>query len=52
MSTGYDDTDVKELEARGSRSGNTPSVLNAAVAVLLCLAIARSLHEGPLKTEI
>jgi lactate dehydrogenase-like 2-hydroxyacid dehydrogenase len=54
MSAGYDHIDVKELKARGIKFGNTPNVLNAAVAevaVLLCLAAARRLHEGRLKIE-
>lgn len=54
MTAGYDNIDVKELKARGIKFGNTPNVLNAAVAevaVLLCLATARRLHEGRLRIE-
>ncbi|XP_021922275.1 glyoxylate reductase/hydroxypyruvate reductase-like isoform X2 [Zootermopsis nevadensis] len=54
MSAGYDHIDVEELKARGIKFGNTPYVLSAAVAevaVLLCLATARRLHEGRLKIE-
>lgn len=54
MSAGYDHIDVKELKKRGIKFGNTPNVLNAAVAevaVLLCLATARRLHEGRLIIE-
>lgn len=54
MSAGYDHIDVKELISRGIKFGNTPNVLNAAVAevaVLLCLATARRLHDGRLKIE-
>jgi glyoxylate/hydroxypyruvate reductase len=53
-SAGYDHIDVKELKARGIKFGNTPNVLNAAVAevaVLLCLATARRLPEGRLRIE-
>lgn len=54
MTVGYDHIDVGELKARGIKFGNTPNVLNAAVAeiaVLLCLATARRLHEGRLRIE-
>ncbi|PNF41114.1 hypothetical protein B7P43_G05971 [Cryptotermes secundus] len=54
MSAGYDHIDVKELKKRGIKFGNTPNVLNAAVAevaVLLCLATARRLHEGRITIE-
>jgi lactate dehydrogenase-like 2-hydroxyacid dehydrogenase len=54
MTAGYDNIDVEELRARGIKFGNTPNVLNAAVAevaVLLCLATARRLHEGRLLIE-
>jgi len=54
MSAGYDHIDVGELKARGIKVGNTPNVLNAAVAeiaVLLCLAAAHRLHDGRLRIE-
>jgi len=54
MSAGYDHIDVGELKARGIKFGNTPNILNAAVAdiaVLLCLATARRLHDGRLRIE-
>ncbi|PSN52130.1 hypothetical protein C0J52_04322 [Blattella germanica] len=54
MSAGYDHIDVKEIKARGIKFGNTPNVLNASVAevaVLLCLATARRLHEGRQKID-
>jgi glyoxylate/hydroxypyruvate reductase len=54
MTVGYDHIDVGELKARGIKFGNTPNVLNAAVAeiaVLLCLATARRLHDGRLRIE-
>lgn len=54
MSAGFDHIDVQELKKRGIKFGHTPNVLNSAVAeiaVLLCLATARRLHEGRLKIE-
>lgn len=51
MSAGYDHIDLAELKNRGIKLGNTPKVLNGAVAdtaVLLGLAAARRLHEGRL----
>ncbi|KAJ9581769.1 hypothetical protein L9F63_003838, partial [Diploptera punctata] len=52
ISAGYDHIDVKEVKSRGIKVGNTPNVLShavAEVAVLLCLATARRMHEGRLK---
>lgn len=54
MSAGINQIDVTELKKRGIKLGNTPSVLDNAVAdaaVLLTLAAARRLHEGRLKIE-
>ncbi|VEN58593.1 unnamed protein product [Callosobruchus maculatus] len=54
LSAGYDHIDVNDLKRRGIKLGNTPNVVNAAVAdiaVLLALAAARRLHEGRLKIE-
>ncbi|XP_018569219.1 glyoxylate reductase/hydroxypyruvate reductase-like [Anoplophora glabripennis] len=51
MTAGYDHIDLVELRKRGIKLGNTPKVLNGAVAdtaVLLGLAAARRLHEGRL----
>lgn len=49
MSAGYNHIDVDALKKRGITLGNTPNVLNDAVAdvaVLLTLAAARRAHEG------
>lgn len=54
MSAGINQIDVEELKKRGIKLGNTPSVLDDAVAdiaVLLALAAARRLQEGRLKIE-
>ncbi|XP_023027723.2 glyoxylate reductase/hydroxypyruvate reductase isoform X2 [Leptinotarsa decemlineata] len=54
MSAGYNHIDLEELRKRGIKLGNTPNVLNDAVAdvaVLLSLAASRRLHEGRLKIE-
>ncbi|KAJ8916813.1 hypothetical protein NQ315_005820 [Exocentrus adspersus] len=54
MSAGYNHIDVDELKKRGIKLGNTPNVLNNAVAdiaVLLALAASRRIHEGRLKIE-
>lgn len=54
MSVGYDHIDIPELKSRGVQLGNTPVVLNDAVAdiaVLLALAASRRLHEGRQKIE-
>lgn len=54
MSAGVNHIDVSELKRRGIKLGNTPYVLDAAVAdvaVLLALAAAKRLHEGRLKME-
>lgn len=54
MSAGYNHIDVEELKKRGIHLGNTPVVLNNAVAdmaILLALAASRRLHEGRLKIE-
>lgn len=54
MSAGVNQIDVAELKKRGIKLGNTPSVLDNAVAdvaVLLTLAAARRLNEGRLKIE-
>ncbi|KAJ8957512.1 hypothetical protein NQ318_020546 [Aromia moschata] len=51
MSAGYNHIDLEELKKRGIKMGNTPKVLNAAVAdtaILLGLAASRRLHEGRL----
>ncbi|KAK9883397.1 hypothetical protein WA026_001570 [Henosepilachna vigintioctopunctata] len=49
MSAGYDNIDVEEIKKRGIKFGNTPNVLNDAVAdtaVLLTLAASRRFTEG------
>lgn len=49
MSAGYNHIDLQELKRRGIKLGNTPNVLNEAVAdvgILLALAASRRLHEG------
>lgn len=49
MSAGYNHIDLEELKKRGIKLGNTPNVLNEAVAdvaIMLALAAARRLHEG------
>ncbi|KAL3274627.1 hypothetical protein HHI36_016008 [Cryptolaemus montrouzieri] len=49
MSAGYDNIDVEELKKRGIKFGNTPGVLDDAVAdiaVLLILAASRRYIEG------
>nr|CAD7401005.1 unnamed protein product [Timema cristinae] len=49
MSAGYNHVDVTEVKARGIKLGNTPNVLDAAVAdqaVLLALAAGRRMQEG------
>nr|CAD7443914.1 unnamed protein product [Timema bartmani] len=49
MSAGYNHVDVAEVKARGIKLGNTPNVLDAAVAdqaVLLALAAGRRMQEG------
>lgn len=49
MSAGYNNFDLEEIKRRGIKFGNTPTVLNAAVAdvgILLMLAASRRLHEG------
>ena len=49
MSAGYDHIDVGTLKAKGIAVGNTPNVLNNAVAdigVALVLTVARRLQEG------
>jgi glyoxylate/hydroxypyruvate reductase len=54
MSAGVNNIDVPELKKRGIKLGNTPGVLDDAVAeiaVLLALSAARRLHEGRLKIE-
>ncbi|XP_050514277.1 glyoxylate reductase/hydroxypyruvate reductase isoform X2 [Diabrotica virgifera virgifera] len=54
MSAGYNHVDVEELRKRGIRMGNTPKVLNDAVAdiaILLTLAASRRLHEARLSIE-
>lgn len=54
MSAGVNQIDISELKKRGIKLGNTPSVLDNAVAdiaVLLALGAARRLHEGRLKIE-
>ncbi|EFA08834.1 glyoxylate reductase/hydroxypyruvate reductase-like [Tribolium castaneum] len=54
MSAGVNNIDVPELKKRGIRLGNTPEILDDAVAdvaVLLALGAARRLHEGRLKIE-
>ncbi|CAH1956513.1 unnamed protein product [Acanthoscelides obtectus] len=54
VSAGYNHIDIDELRKRGIKLGNTPRVLDAAVAdhaVMLALAAARRLHEGRLKIE-
>lgn len=54
MSAGVNQIDIPELKKRGIKLGNTPSVLDNAVAdvaVMLALAAARRLHEGRLKVE-
>ncbi|XP_019872055.1 glyoxylate reductase/hydroxypyruvate reductase isoform X2 [Aethina tumida] len=54
MSAGVNHIDLAELKKRGIRLGNTPEVLNDAVAdiaVLLALAASRRLHEGFLKIQ-
>lgn len=54
MSAGVNHIDTFELKKRGIKLGNTPSVLDNAVAdiaVLLALGAARRLHEGRLKIE-
>jgi glyoxylate/hydroxypyruvate reductase len=54
MSAGVNNIDVLELKKRGIKLGNTPGVLDDAVAeiaVLLALSAARRLHEGRLKIE-
>ncbi|KAJ8967070.1 hypothetical protein NQ314_003116, partial [Rhamnusium bicolor] len=54
MSAGYNHIDVEEIRKRGIHLGNTPEVLNNAVAdvaVLLTLAASRRLHEGRLAIE-
>ncbi|CAG9838704.1 unnamed protein product [Diabrotica balteata] len=53
-SAGYNHLDIQEIKKRGIRLGNTPNVLDDAVAdmaVLLTLAASRRLHEGRLKIE-
>lgn len=54
MSAGVNHIDVSELKKRGIKLGNTPSVLDNAVAdtaILLTLNAARRAHEGRLKIE-
>ncbi|KAG5882978.1 hypothetical protein JTB14_026436 [Gonioctena quinquepunctata] len=54
MSAGYNHIDIGEVKKRGIKLGNTPNVLNDAVAdvaILLALAASRRLHEGRLKME-
>ncbi|XP_044253009.1 glyoxylate reductase/hydroxypyruvate reductase-like [Tribolium madens] len=54
MSAGVNNIDVPELKRRGIRLGNTPQILDDAVAdvaILLALGAARRLHEGRLKIE-
>jgi glyoxylate/hydroxypyruvate reductase len=54
MSAGVNNIDVPELKKRGIKLGNTPGVLDDAVAeiaVVLALSAARRLHEGRLKIE-
>ncbi|XP_063244144.1 glyoxylate reductase/hydroxypyruvate reductase-like [Bacillus rossius redtenbacheri] len=49
MSVGYNHIDVAELKKRGIKLGNTPNVLNNAVAnmaIALVLATARRMQEG------
>ncbi|KAL1497857.1 hypothetical protein ABEB36_008742 [Hypothenemus hampei] len=49
MSVGYDQFDIDELKARGIKFGNTPAVLNNAVAniaVMLAIAASRRFTEG------
>lgn len=49
MSAGYDNIDVEEIRKRGIKFGNTPGVLNDAVAdmtVLLALMTSRRYLEG------
>lgn len=49
MSAGYNHIDLDELKRRSIKLGNTPTILNEAVAdvaVLLALAASRRLHEG------
>lgn len=49
MSSGVNQFDLKELKRRGIKLGNTPMVLNAAVAdmgILLTLAASRRMHES------
>lgn len=49
MSSGYDNIDVEEIKKRGIKFGNTPGVLNDAVAdmaVLLTLMTSRRYMEG------
>lgn len=54
MSAGTNHIDIPELKKRGIKLGNTPMVLDDAVAdtaILLALGAARRLHEGRLKIE-
>lgn len=54
MSAGYDHIDVKEVKSRGIKLGNTPKVLDSAVAdiaMALALAVARRMPEGRQKIE-
>ncbi|KAK9883393.1 hypothetical protein WA026_001568 [Henosepilachna vigintioctopunctata] len=54
MSAGYDHINTSELQRRGIKLGNTPIVLNDAVAdiaVLLCLAASRRIVEARIAIE-
>lgn len=49
MSAGYNNFDLEEIKRRGIKFGNTPTVLNEAVAdvaILLLLGASRRLNEG------
>ncbi|CAH1116187.1 unnamed protein product [Phaedon cochleariae] len=54
MSAGYNHFNLDELKKRGIKLGNTPKVLNEAVAdvaILLSLAASRRIQEGRLAIE-
>lgn len=49
MSAGFNHIDTQELKRREIKLGNTPSVLNDAVAdiaILLALAASKRIHEA------
>jgi glyoxylate reductase len=49
MAVGYDNIEVQEAKSRGIKVGNTPGVLDSAVAeiaICLLLEVARRVPEG------